>query len=480
MTAPAFELAHLAPDLVNDLPEGEALIYAFDALGLWLRPEQRVPGGEWRSCGWVCGRGWGKTYGIAHWINDAVERGEIGTHDGIALVAPNEDRVRDVQVRALVAASPPWFRAEPYHGGVRWPNGAEAQGFTPYEPGRTRGSNFDFAWLTELVDWQSTTRAEAFTAVTTATRAGPNPRFVWDTTSKGKNGLILARLAEHEADPVRHRLIRGTMFDNPFLPAKYLRDECRKYGVGTRRYDEEVLGQVFTESAGALWQQEWIDDNRREFPPRDPALRLVGCDPAISTRSDADETGIVSACRDRVGEVHVLSDSTGRHSPERTVAILVDECLTRGAAGIVIERNRGGDWLVAAIRVEAEARGARVELLIGDRPFPSRTPGRIYIREVHTASSKETRAAGPAALYRLGKVHHVGTLDALETEMTTWEPGEGASPNRLDALSYVVAELAGINTAAPRPLEPGEAQAVQDRLAAMMRQGGRGRGRLGL
>jgi ribosomal protein S12 methylthiotransferase accessory factor YcaO len=40
-------------------------------------------------------------------------------------------------------------------------------------------------------------------------------------------------------------------------------------------------------------------------------------------------------------------------------------------------------------------------------------------------------------------VHHVAILERLETQMTTWVPGKGASPDRVDALVHAITELAG-------------------------------------
>jgi phage terminase large subunit-like protein len=35
----------------------------------------------------------------------------------------------------------------------------------------------------------------------------------------------------------------------------------------------------------------------------------------------------------------------------------------------------------------------------------------------------------------------MGTFPDLESEMTTWRPGDGWSPNRLDALVWAITEL---------------------------------------
>jgi phage terminase large subunit-like protein len=485
-------LAYCDAGHLEALPEAERIVAAF-AAELWLRPEQRVPLGAWRSCGLICGRGWGKTHGFAREINRRVLRGEVhppsASSDGIALVAPTEPRVLDVQVKALVAHSPPWFRAEEYRGGVRWPNGARAFAFTPEAPERCRSGNFELAWLTELVDWSPNTAIDTWQAVTTATRVGPRPQYLWDSTSKGKTEVILRLLDQHEAEPAKHLLRRGTMFDNPFLKPGYLRDEVLKYGVGTRRYREEVLGEVFAEAAGALWEQAWIDDNRRAAPRDLYDLIVLGVDPAISTHEASDDTGIIAAGRDG-RDVDVLDDLSGRHTPEQWTAILLDWHLNRGAAGCVIERNRGGNTLVPLIRARAESVGVRVEVLhqdAGKQPFPRRTPGRFYVREVWSSDSKASRAQGPSVLYLQGRVHHVGVFTRLELQQTTWEPGSTRSPNNLDALAFAVSELAGLTAdAAPVPDVSGAA-AVAKALDAGRRsdRGGRGlhlsgRGRLGL
>ncbi|MEZ5929045.1 MAG: hypothetical protein R3C55_11295 [Parvularculaceae bacterium] len=50
------------------------------------------------------------------------------------------------------------------------------------------------------------------------------------------------------------------------------------------------------------------------------------------------------------------------------------------------------------------------------------------------------RAEPVAALYERGLVRHVGAFTALEDQMTSFT-GEGASPDRLDALVWAVSDL---------------------------------------
>ena len=96
---------------------------------------------------------------------------------------------------------------------------------------------------------------------------------------------------------------------------------------------------------------------------------------------------------------------------------------------IIAEVNQGGDLVRMNIR--------NYDRLIADRHY----------EDVRATRGKEIRAEPVADLYRLGLVHHVGEFTELEDELCTWVPGEGRSPNRLDALVWGVCYLAGIGDA---------------------------------
>lgn len=436
--APSAALRCLAdPEFLSSLSENARAILKYIP-EFWLRESQIIPNTNWSTFGYIGGRGCGKSYANACWINQQAAREKIL----IALVAQTEPDAQRIQVQPLIETAPPWNRAEEYDGGVRWANGSRAHVYSAEVADAGRGPTFNIAWCSELVAWPKNTRKEVWSNIATATR-GANARILFDTTSKGKNDLILARLADHAANPNAYPIVRETMFDNEWLTRRYLRDQLRQYPRGRKR-DEEVFGKVFQESAGALWEQDWIDRNRRTTSGK-RRLRLVVLDPALTVGPEADETGFIvgELCDD--DDIYVIEDHSAKLLP-REIADRAIDCCEKGAAGIVTEHNRGGLWIDTVLRERAEAR----KFVVRDfppsngKPFPEHTPGVIYLRVHKTPDGKDSRAYAPAARYERNRVHHVGHFDELETEMTTWTPDDSRSPNRLDAAVYLVLELSGL------------------------------------
>ena len=59
----------------------------------------------------------------------------------------------------------------------------------------------------------------------------------------------------------------------------------------------------------------------------------------------------------------------------------------------------------------------------------------LPIRTVWAKEAKEHAGlANPALKYELGQVYHAKPMPELEDQLCTWIPGEGPSPDRLDAL----------------------------------------------
>ena len=147
---------------------------------------------------------------------------------------------------------------------------------------------------------------------------------------------------------------------------------------------------------------------------------VVAIDPAVTANKNSDETGIIVVGLGMDNEAYVLDDLSGTYSPNewgmRAVALYAKHKADR----VVAEVNQGGDM------VETILRGI-------DR--------NISYRSVHATKGKFTRAEPVAALYEQGRVHHVGVLPQLETQMVSWSPQQQKSPDRIDALVWGVTDL---------------------------------------
>lgn len=443
---------------LNKLTPAEILVLD-EELRFSLRDEQIIPRADWISCLIIAGRGWGKTHACVSEVNRQVR---AKTARKIGLMGPTDERTKQEMVDRIIALSPVWDRPEYRNNELHWPNGAKAQCFTAENPRGPRGSNFDLVWCSELVAWPSSTRIDAWDAITTATREREFNRILADSTSLGKNDLIIKRIEACEQDPLRHLYIRGDSFDNPLLGIEYLKDEWRKYGPGRRR-EEELLGKVFTEAAGALWEQEWIDRSRRHVTPPNYSIRLVSVDPTTTHGRDSDLMGMIVG-QETDGEIYIVKDLSGKYDGEKWADRAIAECLA-GASGVICEGtgNSGGHYLLPIIRYAALQKGLEVEDWTGkEGPIPPKRPGKVFWREIKAKDAKETRAYAPAGMTESGQVHMVGHHDSLEYEMTTWVPGDRKSPNRLDAFAYLVLELSGLQ----RPTKQSGSQQVAGMVAA--------------
>jgi phage terminase large subunit-like protein len=65
----------------------------------------------------------------------------------------------------------------------------------------------------------------------------------------------------------------------------------------------------------------------------------------------------------------------------------------------------------------------------------------IKVLEVHSKYGKALRAEPITLAYEQGRVHHIGYMGDLESQMLSWIPGEGKSPDRVDALVHALTAL---------------------------------------
>jgi len=216
------------------------------------------------------------------------------------------------------------------------------------------------------------------------------------------------------------------------LPADFVKlaTECKTNN--TLRYDHIWLGQWVDQREGALWSWESINEPRVSKDELPEMVRVVvAVDPAVTNRSTSDETGIVIAGKGIDGRFYVLGDVSGRLTPLEWAQQAVNAYHAHKADRIVAETNQGGDLVEQNIR--------QVDKLV---PYLG----------VHASRGKVTRAEPIATLYAQGRVSHVGTFRDMEAEMLTYCGYDSdASPNRLDAVTFALTELAGIDQLASSP-----------------------------
>jgi predicted phage terminase large subunit-like protein len=151
---------------------------------------------------------------------------------------------------------------------------------------------------------------------------------------------------------------------------------------------------------------------------------VVSVDPAISNNEDSDEHGIIVAgVHAKSQEAYVIEDASMSGSPLEWARRAVNLYDTHQADAIVIEVNQGGDMVAQTLRS---------------------VRNNVRIKEVRATRGKHVRAEPIASMYEQGRVHHVGSFPALETQMTqmTTFGYEGAgSPDRVDALVWAMTDL---------------------------------------
>lgn len=298
--------------------------------------------------------------------------------------------------------------------------------------------------IDERHDSPAQTQKKIDTLTNTILPAGATDNAVLAVQNVVHANSIFARLADGRADFLSDRTVSG-----PIPAVNELVIEMRNGEAvivsGTPTWDGQTLavcqGQVRTwglrsflreaqhevkDSDGALWKRETLDATRVAHVSQLTRI-AVAVDPS-GNKGTGNECGIIAG---GVG----LCNCKGK--PELHAFVLADDSLldapnawAKRAAGAY---NRLGAHIMVA---EGNYGGAMVESTI------KTADPHVNVKIITASHGKQARAEPISSLYGEGKVHHVGHFTTLENELCTWEPNTGApSPNRLDALVWLVTEL---------------------------------------
>lgn len=436
------------PDFIkqfwSNLGAGERADIAYAWNSMWARPAQQLPPGEWDLWDIRAGRGFGKTRSGSEGVRRLVNEGRARA---VTIIGATAADARDVMIEGpesgLLAVHPPDARPvyKPSVRTVEWPNGALGHVRSAEEPDGIRGLNSELVWGDEPHSWKS--GREAWDNAVLGNRIG-RPRAILTGTPRPRPWL-----RELEAKPTTV-LTTGSTYENVGnLAPQFVAMILERY-EGTRLGAQELHALYLDDVEGALWTQPILDAIRiSRFSMADPwrslnveiqrartALGLplapirieargwrvlVGVDPPGETA----ECGIVvgaAPIRGRAGTHHavILDDMSIAGTPETWAAQVVAAVNKWGAEGAIVEKNQGGDMCRAVIH---------------------NIDPTINVTKVSASESKYDRAEPVSALFAKGWVHMVGYLAMLESQLITWVPDEGKSPDRLDALVHLVTAL---------------------------------------
>lgn len=243
------------------------------------------------------------------------------------------------------------------------------------------------------------------------------------STPRGKNDF---RLLEESGT---FHPFHFTTHANPLLSPQAI--QTMEKNMLARAVQQEIYAEYIDNSQFALWQWDTIERNRLLTPPPNLAYLVVAVDPAGSHHPTSDQTGIIVAGKSHTNHFYILEDATLTAAPPNWAAAVINQFHRHQANKIVAEKNFGGDMVAHTLHI---------------------ADPRAPIKLVTATRGKAIRAEPIAVLYEQNRVHHVGHLPHLETEMTTWSPKDDNSPNRIDALVWALTELSAKSPLAGRPL----------------------------
>lgn len=413
------------------------------------RPAQRPPGAhrsqsdraDWDTWLVEAGRGFGKTFTGATYVTKMVAD-RIWTR--IALVNETVKDVRTVQIEGsggLKDVCPPWMTChyEPSKATVTWYLGpidddivlAVATIYSAEEPGQLRGPQFDGGWCDELAKWKYR-QQETWDMLQFGMRLGDRPRVIVTTTPRPTPTYLAVR-----SDPGTVITGGSTRENLAQLAPSFIKNVYRRY-QGTRLGSQELDAAVLLDTPGALWNTDLLERTRikpdglvrdargRVVPVGVQFMRVVvAVDPSSASLTDPDsqnECGIVVVARGSDGHGYTLDDRSMKGTPADWAVAVLRAYLDWDADCIVAERNNGGAM------VEDTLRNAQVD---------GREVGRYApIKTVWASLGKRTRAEPVSMLFEQGVAHMAGLFGALEQQLTTWNPDEDDSPDRLDAMVW--------------------------------------------
>jgi len=266
----------------------------------------------------------------------------------------------------------------------------------------------------------------------------PIMQFVYDDNKKKIPRQVTNRVFLDENPPKKSHWTYKLFFDHIEPESRTLLENPEEYGAvqvnpldNSENIDESyvkrlnamppklrtrfLLGNFADDISGALFTESSINRNRLlQYPTLKQVV--ISVDPATTSKSTSDETGIAVVGKCERDRGYLINDSSGILKPNEWADIAVKLFYKYDADCIVAEINQGGEMVKAVI---------------------NNIDPNVPVKTVHATKGKMLRAEPISYLYEEDRISHVGGFTDAENEMTSFTGAEGEkSPNRLDAIVH--------------------------------------------
>lgn len=430
-----------------------------------LMPHQIVPDDQqwWEVFLLVGGRGVGKTVTGASEARKHLRK--YGKKARIGIGAPTHSDARDTCLEGetgLLTMFPNEFvyynrsQSEARHidGGFVKAMGTE-------KPKRWNGPQWSMIWFDEL----ALCNQAAWDDANLGLRLGDRPYAVCTTTPKNKKwvkklALDKTTYVPQYIDKKTGKLRLPTTFDNLYLPERRVGWLKNKYG-GSRLGRQELEGVFLEDIEGAMWDRNWIENNRRTDPNTWPRFVriVVAVDPAGSVaRRTADKNALTEEQRQNQaknadtaiavvalgidGRFYVLAVKSGQWTPSEWAMETIRMFYKFRADKIVAEQNFGGLMVESNIRLCNEFDKKTSRQLVGKN---------LPIKLVVASRGKDIRAEPVATLYEQNRVSHCGEFSEAEDQMCAFiDATDNEGADMVDAVVWAHTELGGLDASENR------------------------------
>ena len=327
------------------------------------------------------------------------------THDLLAV--PLRDMFRDEFIAMSLAGVSPYMKH--IAGGMIYLRSGD-------NPDQWRGGGYTMMALDEIAQWTEDNFRTARDSVSSEILT----RMIMSTTPLAQRKYILSLI-----DNPYIEVVKADIYDNPFMPPEWVREQIETYGLTSDRERQELMGEIIR-VVGNIFRSDWVEENRVSNLEGVEISRIaVGIDPAVEGI-----TGIVCVGKSLDNHYYVLESVAMENVDPGKRNIKAIDILHKWEEKLEVE-----GVIVIETNIDASAKNSIIQY-----------DPKVKVIEKRAQTSKMDRADEVSSLYERGMVHHVGFnegMDLLEKDMYEF-PGTRkgkAHADLMDALIWAMKVL---------------------------------------